>query len=53
VIMIYFHHHDDTFLVTPSLVIQATQCDNPECQARHWSLLLGWFVWSCEIVFGD
>lgn len=49
--MIYFHQHFEVLLLLPSIVLQATKCENPDCGVCHKSLVLGWLFWSVEIEF--
>lgn len=47
--MIAFQFHSRAFLVTPVLVFEHGECLAPGCDAQHWSVHVGWLLWSVSI----
>lgn len=46
-----FESHPDALLITPLVLIGRGECENPECQAEHWVLSLGWLIWDVSFFF--
>ena len=40
--------HPGTLMITPALVVDSHDCDNPACQL-DWSIVLSWLVFSVAV----
>lgn len=46
---IEFEFHPEVLLVLPLLLIGHGECENPQCNAEHWVIALGWIVWDISL----
>ena len=46
-----WEYHSDILLLLPELTVSAGVCENPECDASHYKLSVGWLLWSFNIYF--
>ncbi len=43
-------YHPEALLILPLLGISLGECSDPECDADHWRISVGWFVWTVHFV---
>lgn len=43
--------HDEIVFLLPLLGMSYGDCTNPYCKEPHWRISVGWFVWSCHLIF--
>lgn len=46
-----FEYHPQGLMILPFLGLAAGECEDPQCEAEHYLITIGWLFWSLEIVF--
>ena len=45
-----FEFHQEAFVITPALVMEGAQCENPDCEQLHVRVSLSWLFWTVGVV---